>query len=56
MESNEQEKREGVRKRANKRFQPKVRTFIRVSSESEEDIGQLMDISKGGLSIFDFAL
>lgn len=51
MESNEQEKKKDVRERTHERFQPKVRTFIRVSSESEEDIGQLIDISKGGLSI-----
>ena len=51
MEQNEQDKHTHNRKRSHKRFRPKIRTFIRVTSESEEDIGQLIDISKGGLSI-----
>ena len=49
MESNEQEKK--GESREHKRFRPKSPTFIRVSSESEEDIGQLIEIGKGGLSI-----
>jgi c-di-GMP-binding flagellar brake protein YcgR len=49
MESNKQEKKGKARE--HKRFRPKSPTFIRVSSKSEEDIGKLIDISKGGLSI-----
>ena len=49
MVSNEQGKKGGSREY--KRFRPKKSTFIRVRSESEEDIGELIDISKGGLSI-----
>jgi len=33
------------------RFRAKDLTFVKLSSEHEEDIGQLLDISKGGLSL-----
>lgn len=37
--------------RKDKRFRPSIPTFVKLRSESEEDIGQLIEISKGGLSI-----
>jgi hypothetical protein len=38
-------------KRNDKRFQVKRFTFVKLWSESNEDIGQLLDISKRGLSL-----
>jgi hypothetical protein len=37
-------------RRENKRFQIKDFTFVKLWSESNEDIGQLLDLSKRGLS------
>ena len=42
-------------KRNDKRFQVKKFTFVKLWSESNEDIGQLLDISKRGLSLRYFA-
>lgn len=38
-------------RRENKRFQLKDFTFVKLWSESNEDIGQLLDLSKSGLSL-----
>jgi hypothetical protein len=38
-------------RRKDKRFQVKRFTFVKLWSESNEDIGQLLDISKRGLSL-----
>jgi len=37
--------------RKSRRFKVKDLTFVKLGSETDEDIGQLMDISKGGLSL-----
>ena len=37
--------------RQDKRFRPSIPTFVKLRSGSEEDIGQLIEISRGGLSI-----
>jgi len=42
-------------RRKDKRFQVKRFTFVKLWSESYEDIGQLLDISKTGLSLRYFA-
>ncbi len=41
----------GMGRRKDKRFQVKDFTFVKLWSESNEDIGQLLDISKRGLSL-----
>jgi hypothetical protein len=38
-------------RRNDKRFQVKRFTFVKLWSESDEDIGQLLDINKSGLSL-----
>jgi hypothetical protein len=38
-------------RRKDKRFQVKRFTFVKLWSESNEDIGQLLDISKSGLAL-----
>lgn len=45
------DRRKGTMRRDYKRFRPKDLTFVKLNSEYEEDIGQLLDISKGGLSL-----
>lgn len=45
------ERRKGLRKRKYQRFSTKDLTFVKLRSESEIDIGQLIDISKGGLAL-----
>ena len=44
------DRRNGTRKRKHTRFRPEDVTFVSLRSESEEDMGELLDISKGGLS------
>ena len=46
----QKERRNGRERRKHKRFQVEDFTFIKVKSESDEDVGQLLDISKAGLS------
>jgi hypothetical protein len=41
----------GIDRRKDERFQVKRFTFVKLWSESNEDIGQLLDISKRGLSL-----
>jgi len=38
-------------RRKHKRFQVKNPTYVKLRSETVEDVGQLLDISKGGISI-----
>jgi len=45
------DRRGGTCRRENKRFQVKDFTFVKLWSESNEDIGQLLDLSKRGLSL-----
>ncbi len=45
------ERRKGSRKRKYQRFSTKDITFVKLRSESEIDIGQLLDISEGGLAL-----
>ncbi len=45
------DRRNGTGRRKHKRFQVKNFTFVKFRSESDEDVGQLLDISKGGLSL-----
>jgi len=45
------DRRTEIQRRKHNRFRPKALTFIRLRSESEEDMGQLLDISKAGLSL-----
>lgn len=45
------DRRLGTHRRIYKRFRAKDLTFVKLNSEYEEDIGQLLDISKGGLSL-----
>lgn len=44
------DRRQGIARREAKRFQVKTFTFVKLWSESDEDIGQLLDISHRGLS------
>lgn len=46
-----QDRRNGTERRKHKRFQVKDFTFVKFKSESDEDVGQLLDISKEGLSL-----
>jgi len=46
-----QDRRNGIERRKHKRFQVKDFTFVKFKSESDEDVGQLLDISKEGLSL-----
>jgi len=45
------DRRKEAGRRIYKRFQAKDLTFVKLNSEYEEDLGQLLDISKGGLSL-----
>jgi len=45
------DRRLGTHRRIYKRFQAKDLTFVKLNAEYEEDLGQLLDISKGGLSL-----
>ena len=40
-----------LHRRKHERFRPRIPTFVKLRSESEEEMAQLMEISKGGLSI-----
>ena len=44
------DRRRGTDRRSTQRFQVKSFTFVKLWSEFDEDIGQLLDISSGGLS------
>ena len=41
----------GIERREHKRFQVTDFTFVRLRSKADEDIGQLLDIGHGGLSL-----
>ena len=45
------DRRKGPWKRKNPRFRTKDLTFVQLNSENKEDVGELLDISKGGLSL-----
>ena len=45
------DRRKGTRKRKNQRFRAKDLTFVKLNSENKEEMGELLDISKGGLSL-----
>jgi hypothetical protein len=45
------DRRKGTRKRGQTRFRAKDLTFVKLCSESDVDIGQMLDISKEGLSL-----
>jgi hypothetical protein len=45
------DRRKGMRKRNMQRFLAKDLTFGKLQSESDEEIGQLLDISRSGLSL-----
>lgn len=45
------ERRQGARERRYERFRAKELTFVKLSSKTNVDIGQMLDISKGGLSL-----
>ncbi len=45
------ERRKGTRKRKHPRFRAKDLTFVKLNSENKENIGELLDISKKGLSL-----
>ncbi len=45
------DRRSGIGRRKHERFKIKDFTFVKFRSESDEDVGQLLDISKGGLSL-----
>jgi hypothetical protein len=51
LERRIQERRKGSRKRGHPRFRAKDLTFVKLQSESDVDIGQLLDISRGGVSL-----
>ena len=40
-----------LKKRVHERFRPKRPAFVKLMSGDQEDMGQLIEISKGGLSI-----
>jgi len=44
------DRRSGLQRRKHQRFQLEDFTFVNLKSESDKDIGQLIDISNGGLS------
>ena len=48
------ERRKGPQKRTDKRYRVKDLTFVKLRSESEIEIGQLLDISKEGLAFRHF--
>jgi len=45
------DRRKGIRKRKTPRFRAKDLTFVKLNSENREDVGELLDISKEGLSL-----
>lgn len=45
------DRRKGIRQRKLQRFLAKDLTFAKLQAESDEDIGQLLDISRSGLAI-----
>ena len=45
------ERRRNIERRMHPRFKAKKLTFIKLSSENEEDMAQLLNISRGGLSL-----
>jgi len=45
------DRRKGTRQRTHPRFRAKVLTFVKLNSENKKDVGQLLDISKAGLSL-----
>jgi hypothetical protein len=45
------DRRLGTRRRMHKRFRVKDLTFVKLNPENKENIGELLDISKGGLSL-----
>ena len=45
-----QERRSGIKRRRHQRFQIEDFIFVNLKSESDTDVGQLIDISNGGLS------
>ncbi len=45
------ERRKGTIKREQVRFRAKDLIFVKLNSENTEDVGELLDISKGGLSL-----
>jgi len=51
----QQNRRSGTQRRKHKRYQVKDFTFVKLWSESDEDLGQLLDISSGGLALRYFA-
>lgn len=50
------DRKKGKDKRKHTRFLAKELTFVKLGSEHEESIGQLVDISRSGLSIRYFAI
>jgi len=44
------DRRSGLKRRKHQRFQVEDFTFVNLKSESDKDLGQLIDISNGGLS------
>jgi len=44
------DRRSGIQRRKHQRFQLEDFTFVNLKSESDKDLGQLIDISNGGLS------
>jgi len=51
LERRIQERRRGSRKREHPRFRAKDLTFVKLQSESDAEIGQMLDIGKGGVSL-----
>lgn len=45
------DRRKETRKREQTRFRVKDLTFVKLNSENKKDVGQLLDISKAGLSL-----
>lgn len=45
------DRRQGTRERTHPRFRAKDLTFVKLNSENKKDVGQLLDISKAGLSL-----
>jgi len=45
------DRRKGIPRRNYERFQIKEPAFVKLNAESDLDVGQLLDISKGGLSL-----
>ncbi|MFH2219963.1 MAG: hypothetical protein ABII68_09940 [Pseudomonadota bacterium] len=48
------DRRKGIRDRKHPRFRSKDLTFVKLSAEYKEDVGQLLDICKEGLSVRHF--